>query len=131
LCGLVLFLGHACATLVAMACLFCDFVNNPQFLKDALFHDEHTLAFRDIRPMAPMHVLVIPKIHVGGVRMLDEAHVTAMGRVMLTARRVADMLGFSESGFRLVVNDGADAGQSVHHLHVHVLGGRQLGWPPG
>ncbi len=86
------------------------------------------MAFRDIRPVAPAHALVVPKAHVAG---MHEADADTLGRVVAAARDVALQLGLGATGYRLVINDGADAGQSVFHLHCHVLGGRPLAWPPG
>jgi histidine triad (HIT) family protein len=113
-----------------MGCLFCNIVEG-KVPSQIVHDDEHTLAFRDVRPMAPTHVLVIPKKHVAAVHELEDEHVELMGRVLVAARRVADKLGLTSEGYRLVVNDGDAAGQTVHHIHVHVLGGRLLTWPPG
>jgi len=113
-----------------MGCLFCSVVEK-KIPADVVYEDEHTLAFRDIRPVAPHHVLVIPKKHINAVHDLTEADVGTIGQVMLAARKVAHQLGLEEGGYRLVINDGDDAGQTVHHIHVHVLGGRALSWPPG
>ncbi len=111
-------------------CLFCNMVEK-KIKADVVHEDEHTLAFRDIRPMAPTHVLVVPKKHIAGIRDLADGDAETIGRVILTARTVASKLGLEKGGYRLVVNDGEDAGQSVHHIHVHVLGGRAFSWPPG
>jgi histidine triad (HIT) family protein len=113
-----------------MGCLFCNILEK-KVPADVVYEDEHALAFKDIRPVAPTHVLVIPRKHIAAIHDLEEAHVETMGRTMLAARRVADQLGLVKDGFRLVVNDGDQAGQTVHHIHVHVLGGRALTWPPG
>lgn len=113
-----------------MGCLFCNILEK-KIPATVVYEDDHTLAFRDIRPMAPTHVLVIPKKHIAAIHDLEDGDVETVGRVMVAARRVADKEGLVESGFRLVVNDGDAAGQTVHHIHVHVLGGRNLGWPPG
>ena len=113
-----------------MGCLFCDIVAK-KIPSDLVFENEHVVAFRDIRPMAPTHVLVVPKDHVAAIHDLVPDHVATIGQVMLGAREVAEKLGLVANGFRLVVNDGEAAGQTVHHVHVHVLGGRALGWPPG
>lgn len=112
-----------------MGCLFCD-VLEKKVPATVVYEDEHALAFRDIRPVAPTHVLVIPKEHIEGVRHLEPGHVEAMGRLLVAARRVADQENLTD-GYRLVINDGDAAGQTVHHVHIHVLGGRSLGWPPG
>jgi histidine triad (HIT) family protein len=115
-----------------MGCLFCSVVDK-KIPADVVYEDAHAVAFRDIRPVAPVHVLVVPRRHVAAVHELTdtEADAAAIGKVMIAARNVAHQLGLEQEGFRLVVNDGDAAGQSVHHLHVHVLGGRTLAWPPG
>jgi histidine triad (HIT) family protein len=97
---------------------------------DIVYEDDRCLAFRDINAQAPMHVLVIPKQPVDMLSSAGAEHRDLLGHLMLTAAAVARQEGYGEA-FRLVVNNGADAGQSVFHLHVHVLGGRALGWPPG
>lgn len=113
-----------------MGCLFCNIIEK-NVPADVVYEDEHSLAFRDIRPVAPTHVLVIPKVHLAAIHDVAPEHVQLMGQLMLAARRVADQLGLVKDGFRLVVNDGDQAGQTVHHVHVHVLGGRPMTWPPG
>lgn len=115
-----------------MGCLFCDIVEK-KIPANVVFEDEHTLAFQDIRPVAPHHILVIPRRHVAAIHELGntEADVLCIGRVVITAKAVAHQLGLDENGYRLVINDGEAAGQSVHHIHAHVLGGRSLSWPPG
>lgn len=98
---------------------------------DIVYEDDEILAFRDIAPQAPVHVLIIPK---RCIRRLGEAAATdqaLLGRLLLTARTVARQLGVFDSGFRVVINHGPDAGESVPHLHVHLLAGRSLAWPPG
>ncbi len=100
-----------------------------QIPADIVYEDEHTLAFRDIAPRAPVHVLVIPKKPLTQLDRAEEGDAELLGRCMLTANKVAALEGLAD--FRLVVNNGAGAGQSVFHLHLHVLGGRALGWPPG
>jgi histidine triad (HIT) family protein len=113
-----------------MACLFCNIVEKK--IPAAVVHeDEHVLAFKDLRPVAPTHVLVIPKRHIAAIHELAPGDVEQIGRVMVAARTVAEQLGLTDDGFRLVVNDGAAAGQTVDHVHVHVLGGRDFSWPPG
>jgi len=113
-----------------MSCLFCNIIEK-KIPGDIVFEDEHTLAFRDIRPVAPTHVLVVPKRHIAYVHELEEADAASVGRALITARKVADQLGLTAAGYRLVINDGDAAGQTVHHIHVHVLGGRDFSWPPG
>jgi histidine triad (HIT) family protein len=113
-----------------MGCLFCN-VLEKKIPAEVVYEDENAIAFRDIRPMAPTHVLVIPRKHVAAMHDLTEADVPLIGQLMLSASRVARQLGLEEGGYRLVINDGDAAGQTVHHVHVHVLGGRNLTWPPG
>lgn len=111
-------------------CLFCRIVSGDQDA-DVVAEDDDWLAFRDINPQAPTHVLVIPKRHVGSVDELDDADRDLAGELLLAARRVARQEGVADEGYRLVTNTGRRAGQSVFHLHVHVLGGRSMKWPPG
>ena len=109
------------------SCIFCNIAAKTTPAQ-ILFEDAHVVAFRDVRPVAPMHALVIPKAHVSGVHQADAE---TIGRVVWAARNVAEQLGLAASGYRLVVNEGENGGQSVFHLHCHVVGGRPLGWPPG
>lgn len=113
-----------------MGCLFCNILEK-KIPADVVYEDDHCVAFRDIRPVAPTHVLVIPKTHVAAIHDLEDAHVETMGRLLLAVRKVADKLALVEDGFRTVINDGDHAGQTVHHIHAHVLGGRSFSWPPG
>jgi histidine triad (HIT) family protein len=110
------------------SCLFCRIVRRE--IPATLVHeDEHTLAFRDIDPKAPTHVLVIPKAHVPSLN--DTSDAEMLGRMLLVAKSLAASEGLAEEGYRTVVNTGANAGQTVFHIHLHLLGGRKLGWPPG
>jgi histidine triad (HIT) family protein len=111
-------------------CLFCNIVarKTPAQL---VFENDHVIAFTDIRPVAPAHALVIPKRHIVGVHEAKAGDAEMLGQLLLAAREVAEGLGLSESGYRLVVNQGPDGGQSVFHLHCHVIGGRSMAWPPG
>lgn len=111
-------------------CLFCKIVNK-EIPARILFEDEDLVAFHDVNPVAPIHVLVIPKQHIVGIGQAESEHATVIGKLIVAARRVAEMSGLENSGYRVVVNNGPHAGQSVFHLHVHVLGGRPLAWPPG
>ncbi len=97
---------------------------------DIVHEDEHCIAFRDINPQAPVHVLIIPRKEIRNVAEMDDEDSPLLGHLLLTARNIARELGLDD-GFRLVVNNGAKAGQTVWHLHVHLLGGRSLSWPPG
>lgn len=110
-------------------CLFCRIAAG-EIPSTAVHDDPDTYAFRDIDPKAPTHVLVIPKRHVVSIDDLNAEDSALIAKLFLTARAVARQEGL-ENGYRLVVNTGPDGGQSVDHLHVHVLGGRHLSWPPG
>lgn len=109
-------------------CLFCRMVAG-EIKPDIVFENPQVLAFRDIRPQAPVHVLVIPKRHVPTLDELDDPGL--MAELLSAAQTVARQEGLAESGYRTVVNCRQDGGQEVYHLHLHVLGGRRLGWPPG
>ena len=98
---------------------------------DKVYEDDRALAFRDINPQAPVHVLVIPKVALPGMSSAAPGDEAMLGHLMWVAAEVARREGIAGSGYRLVVNDGTHGGQSVLHLHVHVLGGRMLAWPPG
>lgn len=111
-------------------CLFCRIVDG-EIPADVVHETERVLAFRDIDPKAPTHVLVIPKKHVRSLGHAEDGDESLLGALMLAARDVARSEGVAESGFRAVANAGEHGGQAVHHLHVHVLGGRALDWPPG
>lgn len=113
-----------------MGCLFCNIVEK-KIPADVVFENDAVVAFRDIRPMAPTHVLVIPKKHIAAIHDLVPEDAQTIGQVFTSAREVADKLGLTSEGYRLVVNDGENAGQTVFHIHVHLLGGRPLAWPPG
>lgn len=112
------------------ACLFCRIIEGSIPAK-IVYQDEHTLAFDDINPQAPVHTLVIPKQHVASIQDLGEPDQALLGRILLTCAKIAKAKGLSDSGFRLIANTGRDGGQTVFHLHFHVMGGRHMGWPPG
>nr|WP_235880318.1 histidine triad nucleotide-binding protein [Polyangium aurulentum] len=114
----------------AEMCLFCK-IAKKEIPSKVLFEEEDLLAFHDINPMAPIHVLVIPKQHIVGLGEAVAENAEVLGKLLVASRRVAEETGLVQSGFRVVVNNGPHAGQSVFHLHVHVLGGRPLAWPPG
>lgn len=109
-------------------CIFCKIARG-EAQASIVHQDEHVVAFRDAHPRAPLHVLVIPKEHVASLS--EAADPQLVGRLALVAAKVATDAGYGERGFRIVANSGPDAGQSVSHLHFHVLAGRGLGWPPG
>jgi histidine triad (HIT) family protein len=111
-------------------CLFCKIVKK-EIPAQIVFENGHVLAFKDINPQAPTHVLVIPKKHLAGIHDATDADRDALGELLLAGRRVAEDLGLHPKGYRLVMNQGPDAGQSVFHVHLHVLGGRAMAWPPG
>ena len=96
-----------------------------------VWEDDEVLAFHDVNPQAPVHVLIVPKRVIPRIAESTEADQALLGKLLLTTRRVAEQLDLLRSGDRVVINNGPDAGESVPHLHVHVLGKRQLGWPPG
>jgi histidine triad (HIT) family protein len=97
---------------------------------DIVYEDDQCLAFRDVNPQAPTHVLIIPKKAISQISAAAPEDQALLGHLLLTAKRVAAELGL-EQGYRLVINNGAEGGQTVYHLHLHLLGGRSLGWPPG
>lgn len=113
-----------------MACLFCEIVAGRIPSKKA-YEDAELLAFHDINPQAPNHVLVVPKRHVTSLLDLAPSDDGLVGSMVRRAREIAKELGLAERGFRVVLNCGDDAGYSVFHIHLHLLGGRRLGWPPG
>jgi histidine triad (HIT) family protein len=106
--------------------LFCK-IAAKEIPADIVYEDDDILAFRDINPQAPVHVLVIPKKHITKLSDLDEADTGLLGKIILAASRIAKQEGISESGYRLIANTGPDAGQEVFHIHFHILGGRALG----
>jgi histidine triad (HIT) family protein len=112
------------------SCIFCKIAAGT--IPASVVHSsERLVAFRDIDPKAPVHILVIPREHLESLDEADERHRALLGEILLLARRLARDEGIAGSGYRTVINTGADGGQSVHHLHLHLMGGRGLGWPPG
>jgi histidine triad (HIT) family protein len=111
-------------------CLFCRVIAG-EVPATIVHHDAQLTAFRDIRPQAPTHILIVPNVHLTSTNELTEEHVELMGRIVHLAAELARQEGVAAGGYRLVVNTGPDAGQSVGHFHLHLLGGRRLGWPPG
>jgi histidine triad (HIT) family protein len=98
---------------------------------DVVFEDDAVLAFRDVNPQAPTHVLVIPKQHIATTNDLDETTADLVGKMYLAAKQIAADDGIAEPGYRMVMNCNPGAGQSVYHIHLHLLGGRPMNWPPG
>ena len=111
-------------------CLFCKILAG-DIPADIVYESESAIAFRDINPQAPTHVLVIPRQHIATINDLDEADRSLVGDLYLAAQQIAAGEGIAESGYRAVMNCNEGAGQSVFHIHLHVLGGRALTWPPG
>lgn len=114
----------------AAGCLFCRIVRRELPAK-VLFEDDRLFAFEDVRPQAPVHFLIIPKEHFTSLDDIPEGRAGLLGEILLRARTIAGEKGVAGPGYRIVVNTGPEAGQSVFHVHFHVLGGRDLGWPPG
>jgi histidine triad (HIT) family protein len=111
-------------------CLFCK-IRDGQIPAGITYRDEEVLAFKDVNPRAPFHQLVIPLRHVGSLATAVPDDAALLGRLMLAGAQLARDAGYGESGFRVVMNAGRDAGQTVFHVHLHVLAGRALAWPPG
>jgi len=111
-------------------CLFCR-IAAKEIPADLVYEDQQAIAFRDIHPQAPTHVLIIPRRHVSGLDAAGEAEEALLGHLAQVAARLAEQEGLAESGYRVVLNNGPDAGQAVAHLHLHLLGGRKMTWPPG
>lgn len=111
-------------------CIFCKIVAG-EIDADVIFENDDVCAFRDINPQAPTHVLVIPKRHIATINHLSDDDNIAVGALSLAARDIAAEEGIAEEGYRTVMNCNAGAGQTVFHIHLHLLGGRQLSWPPG
>jgi histidine triad (HIT) family protein len=109
--------------------LFSKIINR-EIPADIVYEDEHCLAFRDVNPQAPVHILVIPKKPLAKVSDASDEDQALLGHLLLTASKIAKQEGFEEA-FRLIVNNGEDAGQTVFHLHIHILSGRSFAWPPG
>ena len=108
-------------------CLFCKIVDGT-IPSSKVYEDDDVLAFKDINPQAPVHVLIIPKRHISGADKLTRNDDKLLGKLVEVANRLAKELGVSETGYRLISNIGDDAGQSVHHLHIHLIGGKTLNW---
>lgn len=113
-----------------MNCIFCKIAAG-EIPATIVHQDEHVVAFRDLNPQAPTHILIIPRQHIATVNDLNDANAAVVGKLFLAARRLAAELGFAEDGYRLVMNTNANAGQTVFHIHLHLLAGRGFAWPPG
>lgn len=113
-----------------MHCIFCNIIQG-ESLADKVYEDDTILAFNDILPRAPIHQLIVPKKHIATLNDLTENDTELAGKLIQTARHLAEKAGVAQSGYRLIMNCNAEGGQVVFHLHVHLLGGRPLHWPPG
>lgn len=111
-------------------CLFCKIING-DIPGDKIFENDDVLGFNDINPQAPHHILFIPKKHISTVNDLEDGDAALVGKLYLAAKQHAAQLGVAEQGYRLVMNTNAGAGQTVFHIHLHMLAGRSLSWPPG
>jgi len=112
------------------ACLFCKIIKR-EIPAKIVFEDNKILAFDDLKPQAPVHILLIPKYHIERASDLKDENIHMVGALILAAKDIAKAKGIEESGYRLIINCNKDAGQEVFHLHIHLLGGRKFSWPPG
>ena len=113
-----------------MSCLFCNIVSQ-KIPATVVFETSEIMVFEDIRPQAPIHLLIIPKKHIATINDTDSQDEQLLGRMILTAKKMAYEKGFSDEGYRLVFNVNSGGGQEVYHIHLHLLGGRRMTWPPG
>ncbi|MFN0117750.1 MAG: histidine triad nucleotide-binding protein [Elusimicrobiota bacterium] len=111
-------------------CIFCKIAAG-QIPANIVYQDEQVIAFRDLTPVAPVHILTIPKKHIDRLSAVEEHDFSLIAHLHKVIQKIAEKEGISKTGFRLTTNNGGDAGQSVQHLHFHLLGGRKLSWPPG
>ena len=111
-------------------CIFCKIASG-EIPTDYIYEDDKVVAFKDINPAAPVHILIIPREHIASALELNDSNADIAAHVFKVAGKLAHDMGFAENGFRVVNNCGKDGGQTVGHLHFHVLAGRNLGWPPG
>jgi len=111
-------------------CLFCKILDG-EIPADIVFESDDAIGFRDVNPQAPTHVLIIPRQHIATINDLEDGDDAIVGKLFLAAQQVAKNDGIADDGYRVAMNCNAAAGQTVFHLHLHLLGGRQMGWPPG
>ncbi|MGB5256374.1 MAG: histidine triad nucleotide-binding protein [Woeseiaceae bacterium] len=111
-------------------CLFCKILN-AEIPAEVIYESDTAIAFRDINPQAPTHALIIPRKHIATINDIDDEDHAIVGSLYAAAKEIAAQEGFSDDGYRAVMNCNEAAGQTVFHIHLHLLGGRQLGWPPG
>ncbi len=117
---------HPCGIHKLSDCIFCKIIDH-EIPSDIVYEDDDVLAFNDISPQAPVHILIIPKKHVASVNDLADSSADVIGQLVIRAKRLAQERGIDESGYRLVINCNAQGGQTVFHIHLHLMGGRQLG----
>ena len=115
---------------MAQNCFFCQIASG-EVTTNLVYKDEKIVAFRDINPQAPTHILIIPKKHIPTINDLSDSDIDLMGRMFLVAKQLAAADSLSDDGYRIVLNCNSSAGQSVYHLHMHLIGGRKMAWPPG
>jgi histidine triad (HIT) family protein len=113
-----------------MTCLFCKIATGA-LMADIVYESDEVLAFRDINPQAPTHILIIPKQHISTLNETQADHKLLLGTMVFTAKEIAKKEGLSDSGYRLIFNVNQNGGQTVYHIHLHVIGGRPMTWPPG
>ena len=111
-------------------CLFCKIISG-EIPSSKVYEDEFVYAFNDISPEAPVHVLIVPKEHISSANDINESNADVVAKIFLAAKKIAEEKGIAEGGYRIVNNCGENGGQTVKHLHFHLLGGRSLAWPPG
>jgi histidine triad (HIT) family protein len=111
-------------------CIFCQIIRK-EIPGDIVYEDDEIIAFNDISPQAPVHILLIPKDHIPGINELEDTDKNVMCRLLSVIRKIAQEKKLDKCGYRIVINSGKDAGQAVQHIHYHLLGGRVFGWPPG
>ena len=111
-------------------CLFCKIVGK-DIPAELIFEDDRIVAFNDINPQAPIHILIIPREHLASLNDVPEEKRDLLGHILLRAQQIAQNLGIRENGYRIVLNTARDSGQEVYHIHFHLLGGRRMTWPPG
>lgn len=111
-------------------CLFCK-IRDGEIPAETVYENDDILAFKDVNPHAPTHILIVPRKHISTINDLQDSDAAIMGKMMLAAQDIASAEGLAEAGYRLVINTNADAGQTVFHIHMHLMGGRNMAWPPG
>ncbi|MBR4893082.1 MAG: histidine triad nucleotide-binding protein [Clostridia bacterium] len=113
-----------------MDCLFCKIING-EIPSQKVYEDEYVYAFNDISPTAPVHVLIIPKKHISTINDIEETDIELIGKIFIAVKKIAKQLNIAEDGYRIISNCNKNAGQTVFHIHFHLIAGRELGWPAG